>query len=124
MMNEEFPTVEREKFNTGAGYYWRVNELLTECVRARMSMNKLALYNSLFSLYVELLAKCKPPEEATLVVMFHNITEHLNKRNNPIDIPDSELTNFELHMRKVLESKGMLTPKGDDPSSAISRGSY
>lgn len=116
---------EKERWNTGVGYYIRLNEILKNIDDSFIKGDKRGWYLFLFTLYKEIEAKCNPTEQKELKDMLDKILSILNsKGNNASSIPDATLHEWEITMRRLLEKKHMLTPKGDDPASAMSRGSY
>jgi len=108
-----------EKFNTGAGYYIRVNELLREEAAAIINIDKVKRYHVLYCLYLDLLPKCNEAEKTKMKEAFKEIITELSKAGNKAqNLPDDMLTQWSSYMRGLLELKGMLTPKNKDPRRA------
>ena len=114
-----------ERFNTGAGYYFRVNNVLTKLQNDKLNNDVSQWFMDLICLYTEIHAKCNPTEETELTKKYNETINEVKRcGNNFHKVNNSIFISFELHMRKLLDKKGMLTPKGDDPSQALGRGGY
>ena len=109
----------KEEWNTGIGYYMRINQLLNLCDEYQIKSNITDWYSVLLCLYKELLPKLKGEKREEIDAALQVI---LTERNTTGKVGGMKLFLFEIKIREMLEHKGMLTPRGDDPSNAYLNG--
>ena len=115
----------QEKFNTGAGYYYRINNILSKLQHDKLYMNMNEWFMDLICLYCEFHAKCNEKEKKELTNKYQEVLKARNLVGKNIGkLNTALLIDFELEMRLLLDKKGMLTPKSEDPGKALSGGSF
>jgi len=107
-----------ETWNMAKAYLQRIDALLTHCAFCQYHDMGSAWYKTLLNLYKELDPKMTTQEREefnTKLVLLRNAKNSSQKKNG---IDTKLYIDVELSLRRFLEKKGLLTPKGDDPTKA------
>lgn len=105
-----------EEWNTGSGYYKRVDELLTACDLHQLQNDMGRWYACLLNLYKEIIPKLSGEDKTEMIEGLKTLMDHMKEVVQP---ELTKLFSFEILIREKLEKKGMLTPKSADPSKAM-----
>lgn len=99
-------------------YLMRLDQLLSLCDTSQINDDAIKWYKAIICLYKEIQPKMKAEEKKTAAQKITILTEAKNKGLQTGQINQAIFIDAELYLRGILEEKGMLTPKGDDPSKA------
>ena len=106
-----------EEWNMAKAYYIRVDHYLWKCAIAQENNKPIMWRKSLLILYKNIRCKMNAEQRATADTLRSQMDQYFRPTNTG-GIPANALLDFELCLMDFLEKKGMLTPKGDDPSTA------
>ena len=95
-----------------SSYYKRIDNLLTYCTEARMQNDGKSWFKGIQSLYCEVYPKMTEDEIDDADIMLTNLTSQV-KDPKKKSVDTKMFLDLELFLRKILEKKGMLTPKRD-----------
>ncbi len=122
---EPTKTEKTEMFNTGAGYFARLDWLLTMTTNSRINKKSIDYFNYLESVYAEV--ECKlDGEEAKEAIAHMTITKRVLDNSRGVYTVElhKQFLSTETFLRRKIDKYGMLTPKTDveDPGTALRRG--
>jgi hypothetical protein len=111
---------EGESWNMAQAYYKRIDELLTLADKYQIEDRLEEWYKVLYCLYKEIRGKTIKNKEdrKKLDKEMDDLKGAIKEARQKGTVERTMLVKFELHLRDILESKSMLTPKSDDPTKA------
>ena len=116
---EELP----EEWNMAKGYFEITYQLLYQLKDNYRFNQPISYHKNLGALHIHIYAKLNTNDKEKSEKINKEITEYINqanKKGTPVDM--NILRRFHLFLMQKLEDKGLLTPKGDDPTKAYKSG--
>ena len=118
---------ERTAFNMGLATLERMNNLLIDLHNFNLEQNIPAMKNNLYEIWKEIFPFLKNDERDKGDELWANIDncniDQVDSTTISFDINlTKELNFFDFWLRDMMNKKGLLMPKSDDPHSAIFKG--
>jgi len=107
-----------ETWNMAKAYLQRIDSLLTHCAFCHYHDMGSQWYKTLLNLYKEIYPKMTAEEKKECDVKLDLLRNAKNSLQPKKGINSKLYIDVELYLRSLLEKKGLLTPKGDDPTKA------
>lgn len=118
----------QSEYNMAFSYLNRLNNLFYIADESAMSLNAHQWFHALLALYRELITEMKPDEEEQLKQLMPKINYYLAQNNKTIMktgttaiTPElyKDLHDFEIIIRRVMKSSGLLLKMQEDPGLAL-----
>lgn len=105
-------------FNFAVAYLKQIDETLKVCKMAQLNKNKDLWISALHTLHTELSLKTSTDEDSEVFEKFKEINNLMNSNPTNTGIL-TKLMELEMHLRKLIQQKGMALPSKDDPKWAV-----
>jgi abortive infection bacteriophage resistance protein len=105
-------------FNFAVAYLTQIDKTLSICKHAQLSTNKTLWLSALHTLHTELSLRTTNGEDEEIFEMFSEINTLINDDSTNTSIL-TKLMKLDMHLRKIIQSKGMGLPSKDDPRWAV-----
>ena len=114
-----------EMFNTGAGFFARLDWLLTMVTNSRINKRAIDYFNYLESVYAEIECKLDETQAINAIALMNQTKLILDYSRGSYTVElHKQFLGTEKFLRRMIDRYGMLTPKTDvdDPNTALRRG--